>query len=338
MGKAGETGSPWTDQEIDLVVAAYFDLLVAELRGERPTKASRVRDLQRLIPARSTGSIEFKMGNISAVLEELQEPWIDGYKPYPNYQQRLREIVVEWLGPNQRIGQILAEYQANAIPAPMQTRRPIDDLLVPPPSMERGARRGSIGLTTGAFGAIRDLQNRRLGRAGEELVLDAERIGLDRRGRADLAKRVRWVAAEVATERVMTSPRFGPMARRCTSKSRRRTLGCGRRSTSHAGKSQPPSANPRSGRSTGCSTSIATRGSIGLMGRSRNQPRSCPRCTSASPDDGHGGRTSIRLRTRLAATSVGRSSQLAKLSARSRFAQLLTSRDRLSASCVPAPP
>ena len=79
----------------------------------------------------------------------------------------------------------------------------------------RVARRpGSIGLTTGAFGAILDLQNRRLGKAGEEFVLDAERLNLERLGRTDLAERVRWVADEdgdgagydIASYRVDGSP------------------------------------------------------------------------------------------------------------------------------------
>jgi hypothetical protein len=192
MSRPGETGQPWTDEEIELVTAAYFDLLAAELRGERPTKASIVRDLQRMLPARSTGSIEFKMGNISAVLDELQEPWVDGYKPYPNYQAALRRAVVARLG--HRIGETLAEYQANALPAAAATRRASDDLFVPPPSVQRTGKRGSIGVTTGAFGALRDLQNRRLGRAGEEFVLEAERTSLERRGRADLAERVVWTA------------------------------------------------------------------------------------------------------------------------------------------------
>lgn len=194
MTDVGATGQPWTDHEIRLVVTAYFDLLAAELRGERPPKATLIRELHRQMPTRSTGSIEFKMGNISAVLDQLQEPWIDGYKPYPNYQQRLREAVVDRMAADHRIGETLAEYQSNARPAPSPIRRSLEDLLVPPPSVGRGARRGSIGLTTGALGAIRDLQNRKLGKAGEEFVLEAERLSLERSGRSDLADLVEWTA------------------------------------------------------------------------------------------------------------------------------------------------
>ena len=149
------------------------------------------------MPARSTGSIEFKMSNISAVLDELQQPWVDGYKPYHNYQAALRTAVIERMRLDHRIGETIAEYQSNVLPAPAPTRRAIDDLFVPPPSVERRGPRNSIGLTTGAFGALRDLENRKLGKAGEELVVDAERLGLARRGRSDLAEQVVWVADEL---------------------------------------------------------------------------------------------------------------------------------------------
>lgn len=196
MAVASETGMPWTDGEIDLVVSAYFDLLAAELRGERPTKATRIREIQRLMPARTTGSIEFKMGNVSAVLDQLHQPWIDGYKPYPNYQHRLRDAVIEWRDRDRRVIELLVEYQANSLAATSPVRRSVDELLVDPPSIQRRERRKSIGLTTGPLGAIRDLQNRKLGKAGEEFVLDAERLKLERHGRSDLASRVEWTSEE----------------------------------------------------------------------------------------------------------------------------------------------
>ena len=149
------------------------------------------------MPTRSTGSIEFKMSNISAILDELQQPWIDGYKPYRNYQQALRTAVVDRLGVDHRIGETMAEYQASTLPATAPTRRTIDDLFVPPPSVERTTRRKAIGLTTGTFGALQDLQNRKLGKAGEEFILDAERAGLTKHGRDDLADQVVWTANDL---------------------------------------------------------------------------------------------------------------------------------------------
>lgn len=194
MALSGETGKAWTDSEIEAVVAAYFDLLAAELRGERPTKADVVRRLQAMMPARSTGSIEFKLSNISAVLDEIHEPWIDGYKPYHNYQGALKAAVLDRINRSHRVGEVMAEYVANSLPAPTRVPRATEDFLVPPPSVARRERRSSIGITTGAFGALRDLQNRQLGRAGEEYVLEAERQSLSRHGRRDLADKVEWTA------------------------------------------------------------------------------------------------------------------------------------------------
>ena len=44
---------------------------------------------------RSKGSVEFKHQNISAVLVDLELPYLDGYKPARNYQKRLLPGVVE---------------------------------------------------------------------------------------------------------------------------------------------------------------------------------------------------------------------------------------------------
>jgi len=197
MAEAGETGGPWTDEEIDLAITAYLDLLAAELRGERPVKATRVREVQRLMPARSTGSIERKLANISAVLDERQQPWIDGYKPYSHYQAALEQAVVRRLGLDRRLSETMAEYQANTLPAPQPTRLATEDVLVGPPSVAKRGGRPPIGVTTGAFGALQDFRNRQLGRAGEEWVVDAERESLDRLGRRDLADRVVWAANDI---------------------------------------------------------------------------------------------------------------------------------------------
>lgn len=197
MAQAGETGGPWTDDELDLVITTYLDLLARELRGERPVKAARVRDLQRLMPVRSVGSIERKLANISAVLDERQQPWIDGYKPYSHYQAALEQAVVRRLGLERRLSETMAEYQANTLPAPQPTRLATGDILVPPPSVKQRGTRPSIGVTTGAFGAMQDFRNHQLGRAGEEFVVDAEREHLNRGGRRDLADKVVWVAKDI---------------------------------------------------------------------------------------------------------------------------------------------
>src|SRR5690606_23368079 len=80
----GITGTHWSDSEIDLIVADYFDMLALEQAGSPYNKAEHNRALQHLT-GRSPGSIEFKHQNISAVLVRLGLPRIEGYKPMPNF-------------------------------------------------------------------------------------------------------------------------------------------------------------------------------------------------------------------------------------------------------------
>src|SRR5437879_4808395 len=88
MAASDPTGTDWSDNENDLIVADHFDMLRRELAGEHYVKAQHNEELLRLT-RRSRGSIERKHQNISAVLQKLGLPWIFGYKPLPNYQNAL---------------------------------------------------------------------------------------------------------------------------------------------------------------------------------------------------------------------------------------------------------
>jgi hypothetical protein len=76
-----QTGKDWSENEVRVVVADYFDMLRAELQGVEYSKAEHRIAISPQIPARSKGSIEFKHQNVSAVLVELGMPYINGYKP-----------------------------------------------------------------------------------------------------------------------------------------------------------------------------------------------------------------------------------------------------------------
>lgn len=192
----GTTGLPWTRAEVDLAVASYMDMLRRELRGERYSKAGVVRDLGALLPARSRGSIELKLQNISAVLDEEGWDWIDGYKPRPHYQRDLRTAVVEAMAIGRRIGEALVDYRSSAMVAPQRRSLATDDVRVSPPAPSgmHGRARTSVALTGSPLSALREFQQRALGVAGEEWVCDLERQQLLRAGRPDLASLVRWVA------------------------------------------------------------------------------------------------------------------------------------------------
>ena len=74
----------------------YFEMLDQELSGRKFVKAEYNRGLQGRID-RSKGSIEMKHMNVSSILNDLGLPYINGYKPYCNTQQLLKDLVAEYL-------------------------------------------------------------------------------------------------------------------------------------------------------------------------------------------------------------------------------------------------
>jgi hypothetical protein len=176
-------------------------MLNIELRGERLNKAEHNRQLQKLLPMRSRSAIEFKHENISAVLIELGYPSIDGYKPLPNYQELLREVVATRLGREQSLEDFVRE---SVMRPPDRAPAPKDllSILVPTPRTEAKKPSSVVQETpqTGKF-ASRDYlelesRNRSLGLAGEELVLQFEHERLWRAGARHLADRIEHVAAK----------------------------------------------------------------------------------------------------------------------------------------------
>jgi hypothetical protein len=171
-------------------------MLEAEMRGERPVKAEFNRRLQEILPARSRGSIEYKLQNVSAVLDEQRLPFIDGYKPARNFQDELRNAVSSWTSQNHAVADELATYGSTP-PSPLVAAMRLADVLVPAPAgRNQGSPRSGLSLTQGEWGALRDLRLRTLGEAGERWVSQVERLELEAVGRQDLAARVEWTAKE----------------------------------------------------------------------------------------------------------------------------------------------
>jgi len=184
---------PWSDSEIDLIVADYFAMLRIELAGEAVNKAARNRGLQQLVP-RSRGSIEFKHQNISAVMLGLGQPWIEGYKPAANFQNALVNGVLRWLDEH-------PDWLRPKVDASSARLRETAPLWIGPPPAQRNEPPPVDPEFMAAIGrkydvAERDARNRALGKAGEELILAHERTILRQLGRDDLAERVRWTSVQ----------------------------------------------------------------------------------------------------------------------------------------------
>lgn len=183
------SGSDWSSDDQDLIVADYFDMLQIELAGGTVNKAERKRILQSLT-GRNPHSIERKRMNISAALMGLQMKRISGYAPNKNFQKSLIAAIGRYLDAHPVLkfeeppaNLELGEFRSLFLePAPS---------LVPPkqivdPRLERIGRKHDQ--------AQRDARNRALGRAGEEQVVEFERRRLHDEGVPELAKKVRWVA------------------------------------------------------------------------------------------------------------------------------------------------
>ena len=195
------THKDWSEQEVRLVVADYFDMLEAELLGEPFKKSDHRKVLAPKLQGRSDGSIEFKHQNVSGVLVDHGLPYIEGYKPRSNYQGVLATEVEAFLDRNPGFLDNLASaptldpVQGGQISAP-----DLDTIIEDPPEkavapattskpwMSRKGRKIDF--------AERDAANRRLGRLGERFVLDLERHRLTAAGRDDLARRVVWASQD----------------------------------------------------------------------------------------------------------------------------------------------
>jgi hypothetical protein len=191
-------GEEWRRSEVEAAVDAYFAMLVAELEGVPFVKLHRNRNLQSQLDGRSIGSIEFKHGNISAVLLENGIPALTGYKPYSNVQGLLRTVVQERLDNADQLRTALATHLA--LPVERGRVQSILDILTPPPERDESAgypgvaRDLVVGPRHGVNWLEREAQNRATGLEGEKLVLEFEEARLRALGRRALANRIEHVS------------------------------------------------------------------------------------------------------------------------------------------------
>lgn len=182
----------WTDREVDLIVADYFDMLTAQLAGRAFSKAEHNLALQQVI-GRSRKSIEFKHCNISAVLERLEMPIVSGYRPLRHYQNALVDGIDRYL--TAQGAPVLAQVTA----APPKVPDPAALRLGPPPEpfITDAKETPKLRRLVRKFDpAMRDARNRALGRKGEELVVHYEQRRLIAGGRQDLADKLEWTSEE----------------------------------------------------------------------------------------------------------------------------------------------
>ncbi len=189
-------GEDWSSHEVEAAVAAYFDMLRLELAGGNFNKAERNRLLREHLDGRSSGSVEYKHENISAVLRDWNLPFIRGYKPAGNYQRLLEDATLQYL---ERNPGVLTELGRSdfAVDATAPNARRLDEILDDPPihvpaGLVRDAERTYVARKRDL--AILDSRRRSLGLRGEEFVVWFERRRLEETGQHNLARAVEHIS------------------------------------------------------------------------------------------------------------------------------------------------
>ena len=171
------TGKPWSDEEVRLIVADYFDMLRLDLLGKAYKKSEHNERLREKLNGRSRPSVEFKHRNVSAVLLKLGIPCIDGYKPAKNFQRSLVDSVTEYLEANSSLLAALTQV-VDAVPELLPAAGTLGEIIEAPPEgtlittagdepwQPRGGRKIDF--------VERDAANRKLGRLGEQFAYNLE--------------------------------------------------------------------------------------------------------------------------------------------------------------------
>lgn len=192
----------WSDIEVELIVADYFQMLSKELAGQSYSKTDHRKGLLPLLNNRSSGSVEFKHQNISAVLIKLGQPYIKGYLPRYNIQSILMDKVVTYLERNKSIEKQFELFVSKPfIEFPKDVN--FEKWLVEPP-IEPAKKENIFSDSNSSYHRNpikinyleREQLNKSLGELGEQTVLEYERWQLKKMGKDQLAKQVYWVSKD----------------------------------------------------------------------------------------------------------------------------------------------
>ena len=192
----GVTGAAWTAAEVEAVVATYFQMLRMQELGQRPNKAEHNRRLQQRLPARNAASIEYKHRNISAVLHLYGAQSLAGYKPLPNFQALLLDVVGRALEQDRALDEAAIRRVETPAEAPLLDS--FDQFVVPVPKPRISVNETRLEwvkrVPIKRDYLERESRNRSLGLAGELLVMEYEARRLHEAGGRKYADRIDHVA------------------------------------------------------------------------------------------------------------------------------------------------
>jgi hypothetical protein len=187
----------WSEIEVELIIADYFQMLQKELKAVPYRKSDHRKNLMKLLPSRSDGSIEFKHQNISATLLNNGLPYISGYKPAWNYQRMLEDKVLQWVSQNHFLDAEFIEFAHQIINVP-SSHPQFENWTIPAPAKKEILREPLHSLLPIRRNYLEmEQHNRSIGDAGEKLVIEYEKWRLANAGRKELANRVTWISKEL---------------------------------------------------------------------------------------------------------------------------------------------
>ncbi|MGX6566896.1 protein NO VEIN domain-containing protein [Cupriavidus necator] len=185
-------GQEWSRAEVEATVRDYFEMLSLEAQRISYNKSEHNARLRSHLKIRSKAAIELKHQNISAVLYQLDLPYIPGYKPRTNLQELLRQVVLEFVSSSEsQISRVLDNLEAKTEPGDQLFKGvlvapPIVEVLQPTTKKARLPRKYDY--------AARDERNRKLGYSGEAWVVRFEQDRLENEERPDLATKIDWLS------------------------------------------------------------------------------------------------------------------------------------------------
>jgi len=181
---------------VEAAVATYFQMLRMQELGQRPNKAEHNRRLQQSLPARNKAAIERKHGNISAVLNLYGAQTLSGYKPLPNFQHLLVDVVGRALEHDHALDE--AALRSVEMPAEPPLLNDFQDFVVQIPRPKVAISEKRIDWVKRApikrDYLEREARNRSLGQAGELLVMEYEARRLHEMGAKNLAERIEHIS------------------------------------------------------------------------------------------------------------------------------------------------
>jgi hypothetical protein len=184
----------WTKKEVELVVLDYFNMLELDLDKIQYNKTAYRQALLPLLNNRSNGSVEFKHQNISAVLANMGQPYIKGYKPRGNYQQILEKEIVSFLEHHRTKLESKFEHFADDLIVAPYAKINFENIISEEPETSELREDEPTYRPIKINYLEKEQNNRNLGEQGEELVIAYEQWRLRIAGKDSLADKIEWIS------------------------------------------------------------------------------------------------------------------------------------------------